>query len=172
MITAISAASPPLWRRAAPVPLATLLLAGTLAGSTACGSDQTTGPNGSVEGRYALGQVDLASLPATIHRGPWFDAARNHFYNQLILVVTAGVLELNADNSFRLTFDLQISGDGQLSAATVEVNGVYERRSNGVLLVPDQQSFGVAAATFRSAELTMNIDFLGKGKINQYSFSR
>jgi hypothetical protein len=173
MIQAITAATaPPLWRRAAPVPLATLVLAGTLATSTACGSDQPTEPNGSPVGHYTLSQVDRASLPATIHRGPWFDAATNHFYNQLILAVTAGMLELKADDRFNLSFDLEITGDGQLSAATIDVNGTYERRSYGVLLTPDEQSFGVAAATFRSTALTMTIDFVGKGKINQYSFSR
>src|SRR5262245_9168850 len=118
MIHAINGATaPPLWRRAAPVPLATLVLAGTLASSTACSSDQSTGPNGSPVGRYTLSQVDRASLPATIHRGPWFDAANNHFYNQLLLAVSAGTLELKADDHFSLSFDLEITADGQLSAA-------------------------------------------------------
>src|SRR5687768_3722599 len=85
-------------RRAVHRGITVLLVGATLAVTACAGDSSSTGPSTAKPvGAYELRQVDGNAVPAKIYHGPYFDAATPHFYNQLIVEVTQGTIELDAD---------------------------------------------------------------------------
>src|SRR5687767_11851971 len=112
-MTHTSLTAPHRGRRGIQGRIAALLVAATLAAAIACaGGDSSTGPSSAKPaGAYELRQVDGGAVPAKIYHGPYFDAATPHFYNQLIVEVTTGTIELDEDGRFRIELGYRFTGD-------------------------------------------------------------
>jgi hypothetical protein len=94
--------------------LAMLLLCATIGFTTACGGDSATGPKANPDaGRYTLKQIDGASLPVEVYHGPYFDSAKPHFYNQMVVKAIKGAFELNPDGTYTLGVAFATVGDGE-----------------------------------------------------------
>ncbi|MFN8582253.1 MAG: hypothetical protein U0163_14925 [Gemmatimonadaceae bacterium] len=138
---------------------------------TGCGgSDSGTGPSRGPAGSYALRQIDGTAPPVEIHHGPWFDATNHHFYNQFVLQVTDGVLELDGTANFSLQFNMQYVGDGQPGQTSLMVQGSYTINGASVQLLPNQG--GVIEARLQNNIVTIGIDFMKKGASLDYTFRR
>jgi len=142
------------------------LLAAALAGVAACGggSDATTAPRGNAEiGTYALMQVDAKSIPARIHNGPWFDAAKPHFYNRLIVNITGGELGLQKGGRYHLALDVSFNGDGQEASFTLSSDGTYEMEGDQIQFFRDDGA-GSATASINKGTVNLALDLLGDGE--------
>jgi hypothetical protein len=159
-------------RRRTGVTFAALLLAATLAGTTACGADKSTSPRGRPAGSYALQQVGGAGLPASLFSGPFTDPETGQHYDQLTIKVTAGAITLTAQSRFHLTVQLGITADGQSGTASLDVEGSYTTQGAEVTLNPDDQSLGAKVATLGSGALVLGLDPLGLGAEKPFRFRK
>src|ERR1051325_321252 len=76
-------------------------------------SDSSTSPRSrGPQGTYTLRRVAQKGVPTEIHHGPWFDPAAHHFYNQLVVTVTGGAVELLANGSFAVWIEYDVVADG------------------------------------------------------------
>ncbi|MFN8572170.1 MAG: hypothetical protein U0132_08940 [Gemmatimonadaceae bacterium] len=138
--------------------------------AAACGSDHSTGPASGPAGTYALQQVDGTTPPVEIHHGPWFDPVNHHFYNQLVVRVTHGTLDMDGTANFEMSFELSFVADGQPSQNTLTISGSYTKNGNDILLLPS--TGGSIAATLQQRTVTIAIDFMEKGVALDYTFRR
>lgn len=149
-----------------------LFLLAALSGAAACGSDGATSPKKTPTptGTYALRQVDQKAPPAEIYHGPYFDAANQHFYNQLVVTVTGGGIELDELNHFSFWIDLSYLGDGVRATKRVSLDGTYELQGSLVIVhVPNAPAAGF---TIDSGQIVQAIDLMGKGDVAQYTFKK
>ena len=138
----------------------------------ACSSSggEPTGPNNhDEEGNYALVQVDLVATPATIHAGPWFDAASGTFFNEFIVQVVGGQVKLLEDHRFTMTLDIAIMGDGIPMFTSVQVGGWYEIDGEDIYFESDDETIGDLEGEIEDEMIEVEIDLMGKGA-NQLRF--
>jgi hypothetical protein len=158
MMSTTSAASRS--RRRAVSLTAALLLAGALAGVTACG-DSSTGPRGGPAGNYSLRQVDGGNLPALVYNGPYVDADNNRRYYNLAIQVVGSTLELTRDGHFTLTIDQVANADGQVFSGSQSVEGYYEVDGDEVEFGSDDTNFPFTAGTLQNGTMTIGMYVLG-----------
>src|SRR5215208_2350948 len=121
--------------------LAALVVAAAFAVTGCGGSDSSTGPGtGKPTGAYELRQVDGNAIPAKIYHGPYFDAATPHFYEQLIVEVTQGTIELGADGRFRIELGYRFNGDGKIAVRGLEDEGEYRVEGGEIRFESDDGS--------------------------------
>ena len=152
--------------------LSSLLVAASLAGVMACSSSggEPTGPNNhDEEGNYALVQVDLVATPATIHAGPWFDAASGTFFNEFIVQVVGGQVKLLEDHRFVMTLDIAMTGDGFPAFTSIQVGGWYEIDGEDIYFEADDETVGDLEGEIEDEMIEVEIDLMGKGA-NQLRF--
>lgn len=151
-----------------------LLVLGVLA-TIACGGnsggDKTTGPTASVEGNYNLRAVDGNQLPVEVYHGPWFDGVNRRFYNQRIVVVKNGVINLDDTDRWAMTLDVQVTLDAVTTQQTWAIMGSYEIDGDEILL----SSFDVDAdlvGTITKGTISLSMDIAGSEREKAYSFRR
>ena len=140
-MTSIDTAVWPYRPRAVITRLAIALAATLLTGATGCAApDSATGPKnegGGVAGSYSLSQANASKLPAKLYHGPYYDADIPHFWNQLVVTVTDGALELDDDGRYALSIDLSFTADGESASTSVDVEGDYEVQGDQVFFTAD-----------------------------------
>jgi hypothetical protein len=140
---------------------------------TGCAGDSSTGPStGTPRGAYELRQVDGNAIPAKIYHGPYFDAATPHFYNQLIVEVTQGTIELDEDGRFRIELGYRFNGDGQIAVSELEDEGDYQIQGGEIQFESDDG--GQYAATLQNGTIDLPLPNTLKEEqpIVRYSFRR
>ena len=158
-----TSAAPRTGRRALAV-----LLAAALAAAAACGGDKSTGPrNSNPVGSYTLTQVDRASLPVEIYHGPYFDAANQRFYNQYIVTIDGGTVDLDADGSFSQLLKMTYDGDGEQSMGLSMGFGAYQVKGDKIRLVFDDDGSELNG-TLRSGTLTIDLGDASPGSLQTY----
>jgi hypothetical protein len=153
--------------------LAALVVAAAFAVTGCAGSDSSTGPStGTPAGAYELRQVDGNAIPAKIYHGPYFDAATPHFYNQLIVEVTQGTIELDADGRFRIELGYRFNGDGQIAVRALEDEGEYQVQGGEIQFESDDG--GQYSATLQDGTIDLPLPNTLKKEqpIVRYSFRR
>jgi hypothetical protein len=151
--------------------LLTLGLLATIACGGNGGGDKSTGPTATVEGNYNLSNVDGNQLPVEVYHGPWFDGVNKRFYNQRIVVVKNGVINLDDTDRWAMTFDVQVTLDGATTQQTWAINGSYEIDGDEIVL----SAFDVdadLAGTIRKGTISLTMDLAGSEREKSYSFMR
>jgi len=88
------------------------------------GGDKTTGPTTkTVDGNYNLRTIDENQLPVEVYHGPWLDPVNTRFYNQRIVVVKSGVINLDATDGWAMKLGVQVT----LDDVTTQQNVVRRR---------------------------------------------
>jgi len=156
--------------------VASLLLATALLVTIACGGngggDKTTGPTTTtVEGNYNLRTVDDNQLPVEVYHGPWFDPVNTRFYNQRIVVVKSGVINLDATDRWTLTFDVQETLDDFTTQQTWTVMGSYEIDGEDIVLSAFDDA-GEVEGTIKKGTISLTMDVGGSERTKAYSFKR
>lgn len=148
-----------------------LFLAAALT-TTGCAGGEGTGPGAGEAGDYVLTNVDLHPPPATIHHGPWLDRVNVRFYNLYHVEITSGVLALDGDDRFVMTFNGIVVADGQQFATSVTTEGFYEVDGDEIWLTSDHETLGTAVGTLQGRTITFAVDFMQKGVDNEFVFQR
>ena len=153
--------------------LAALVVAAAFAVTGCAGSDSSTGPSTRTPaGAYELRQVDGNAIPAKIYHGPYFDAATPHFYNQLIVEVTQGTIELDADGRFRIELGYRFNGDGKIAVNALKDEGDYQVQGGEIQFESDDG--GQYSATLQDGTIDLPLPNTLKKEqpIVRYSFRR
>jgi hypothetical protein len=151
--------------------LLTLGLLATIACGGNGGGDKTAGPTATVEGNYNLLTVDGNRPPVEVYHGPWFDGVNKRFYNQRIIVVKNGVINLDDTDRWAMTLDVQVTLDAVTTQQTLAIMGSYEIDGDDILL----SSFDVdaeLAGTIRKGTISLSMDVGGSEREKAYSFTR
>ena len=157
--------------RVAPLLLAVALLAGVACGGNG-GGDKTTGPaTTTVEGNYNLRTVDGNRLPVEVYHGPWLDPVNTRFYNQMILVVKNGVINLDETDRWAMTLDVQMTLDAVTTQQTLAVMGTYEIDGDDILLSAFDGDTELSG-TIRKGTISLTMDVGGSKRDKAYSFTR
>ena len=150
---------------------ARLLLPFTALATWACSSDPNSPKGGTVVGTYQLQQADDRSLPADIHRGPFYDYTQHHFYNQLIVTVTGGSIELDENGNLTATLDASITGDGQTWTKHNEGQATYTAKGSQITAYSaDGQVIGMFSVA--NGEIVQGVDPIGEGVMHQLLYRR
>src|SRR5687768_512153 len=125
--------------------LARLLLGATLGLATGCGGDSATGPKANPNaGVYTLKQIEGAGLPVEVYHGPYFDSAKPHFYNQMVVKAIKGEFDLQPDGSYTLGVAFTTLGDGAKGTLSFSSEGEYELDGDEIIF-EDNEGFSIFA---------------------------
>lgn len=144
----------------------------TFVGASGCGSGSpTTAPNGGkVTGTYTLEYVEDEELPVVVHRGAWLDPVTGIFYNNFVVQITNGYIELRENESFYLALQVKVQADGQDAQTTLEFEGEWDEvRDQVVLRIP---GVGTQVLDRDGSWLTTNVDIVGTGDVVELDFKR
>ena len=156
--------------------VASLLLATALLVTIACrgngGGDKTTGPTTTtVEGNYNLRTIDENQLPVEVYHGPWFDPVNTRFYNQRIVVVKNGVINLDETDRWAMTLDVQVTLDDVTTQQTWSVMGNYEIDGEDIELSAFDDG-GEMTGSIKKGTISLTMDIAGSDREKAYSFKR
>jgi hypothetical protein len=156
-------------------PVGSLLLVLGLLATIACGGDsggdKTTGPTATVEGNYNLRSVEGNRLPVEVYHGPWFDGVNKRFYNQMILVVKNGVINLDDTDRWAMTLDVQMTLDAVTTQQTLAIMGSYEIDGEEILFSSFDDDTELAG-TIKKGTISLSMDVGGSEREKAYSFTR
>ncbi len=142
---------------------------------SACGSDSPTAPSGNsgkVTGTWVLETVDDEEPPVAVHRGPWLDPQTGVFYNNLVLRVTAGYVEIRENESFYMALFYRVEGDGQVADGTLEYEGEWDLVGNEVVLRVQWPIVGSQVLLRDDGRLHTDVDFMGNGEEAHLHFKK
>ena len=156
--------------------VASLLLATALLVTIACGGngggDKTTGPSTTtVEGNYNLRTIDANQLPVEVYHGPWFDPVNTRFYNQRIVAVKNGVINLDETDRWAMTLDVQVTLDDVTTQQTWSVMGNYEIDGEDIQLSAFDDG-GEMTGSITKGTISLTMDIAGSDREKAYSFKR
>jgi hypothetical protein len=162
-------------RRAAIQRITTRLFATALLAIGGCSSggaaDKTTGPTKTVAGNYSLRTIDATQPPVEVYHGPYFDSVNKRFYNQMVLLVKSGAIELDATDHWTMTLDAQITADDVPSQQQIAVSGQYSIDGDQIVLAMDGQNVPLSG-TIMKGKISLTMDFGGNKRFRDYAFIR
>ena len=148
-----------------------MLLAATVVGASACGGDSSTTPSRGIEGVYSLEKVARLSVPVQVYEGPFYHAEDQRSYDEFVVVMTGGSLELTAEGSYRTTLNYRAYKDGVEEIGSLRAWGVYTVANDEIFLERDNDlDFGTG--TLQDDGVTLYMDVVGKGTLKPYTFVR
>jgi hypothetical protein len=133
---------------------------------SACGADAPTSPGsgGKVTGTWVLEDIDDEELPVAVHRGPYLDPNTGAFFNNYVLRISSGYLEIRENETFYLVFQIRIEADGQTAAGNMELEGEWDLVNDEVVLRVQVPFAGMQTLEREGGALHTDIDFLGLGE--------
>lgn len=159
-------------RRASIQGLSALVLAATLT-LGACGGDGggSTGPKSNTPtGRYALRSID-GTLPGEIYHGPWFDGVARRFYNQRVVVVDSGNVELSKDYTWSMVLYAKQTLDDAHSTGVFQFEGTYEIEGSGIAFMATGAN-GATYGTIEGGAIGISLDIAGSERNRAYTFRK
>ena len=148
-----------------------VVAATALVGTIACsGSDSSTGPrnNENPVGTFALFQVGQKNIPKVIFRGPiTFPGGAS--YDEFVVTITGGEMILQENGDIHVAIDYKAAADGNEVSGTNSQNGTYEIDGNQISIWGDQGDGGVEG-TYRNGVITVDLDLVGNGELQTYTF--
>ena len=152
----------------------TAVFAVALLGISACGSDGPTSPNsgGKVVGTWVLESVDDEEPPVAVHRGAYLDPATGIFFNNYVLRVTSGYIEIRENETFYMSVLIRIEADGQTAEGNIELEGEWDLVDDEIVLRVQFPVVGTMTMEREDGMLHTDIDFLGTGEEAHLHFSR
>lgn len=148
-----------------------LILAAALS-TMACAGGDGTGPDAGEAGNYSLRNIDLQPPPVTIHHGPWLDRVNVRFYNLYHVEITSGLIELDGDDRFVMTYNGRVVADGQEFATSLTTEGFYEVDGDEIWFTSDDATLGTAMGILQGRTITFAVDLMEKGVDNEFVFQR
>ena len=149
--------------------IAGVLAAAALFGTIACsGSDSSTGPRNDENpvGTFALFQVDQKNIPRTIFRGPvTFPGGAS--YDEFVFTITGGEMILQENGDIHVAIDYRAATDGNEAAGTRSADGTYEIDGNEIYISGGE---GGVDGTYRNGVITLQMDLIGNGEMQTYTF--
>ena len=146
-----------------------------IAMSLACApnSDSSTSPQqADPRGMYQLEAINAVLLPSKAYHGPYFDPVTTRFYNQQIVMVNRGSINLLNNGNWAIAMDLTITRDGVVSTKAYYADGTYEIVGNELRLTTRTGTTGSATGTISDGNLSLTLDLLGAKTTRQYDFGR
>jgi hypothetical protein len=112
----------------------------------ACG-DSGTGPDDTdIVGSYTLQTINGNAVPWRLALGnDWFE-------------ITSGSGNINADGTFRLTYDWRASVSGQVDGDSEDLVGTYTRNGNAITFRDPSDGSTVATGTISGRQLTVTYE--------------
>jgi len=156
-----------------------ILFAAATVALAACGGDSaaptapgnTTTNNADPKGLYDLRTIDNASLPGEIYHGPYFDPATTRFYNQMVLLVTRGSVNIIANNRWAMTLDIKTTMDDKQGATTFYADGTYELQGKDIVFTPVNGDLSEVRGTLDRGAISFSIAF-NKSRERAFTFKR
>jgi hypothetical protein len=150
------------------------ILAASLLGIPACGSDGPTSPNsnGKVVGTWVLESVDDEEPPVAVHRGAYLDPATGIFFNNFIFRVTSGYVEIRENESFYLAIQYRVEADGQTGQGNIELEGEWDLVDDEVVLRVQFPIIGTQVLVREDGLLHTDLDFLNTGEEAHLHFKK
>jgi len=162
-------------RRAFIQRIGSLVLVAAILVTTACGGDsggdKTTGPGPSVAGNYNLRTIDGDAPPVEVYHGPWFDGVNRRFYNQMVLVLRNGAINLDETDHWSMTFDADVTLDGKATRQTVTATGTYQIDDGDITLSTVDGGTPISG-TIKKGNISVTMDVEGNKQFKAYSFTR
>ena len=156
----------------APIQILTQLLIAMALGC-APNSDASTSPaEEDPRGVYELEAINLVTVPSKAYHGPYFDPVTTRFYNQQIVMVNRGSINLLGNGNWAITMDLTITRDGVVTMKAYYADGTYEIVGDELRLTTRTGSTGTAIGTVGDGTLSLTLDLLGAKTTRQYDFGR
>jgi len=168
-------------RRAVIQKLATLIVSAAFVTITACGGDSPTAPNEenptpkpntNPTGTYVLRTVDGDKLPVEVYHGPYFDAPNQRFYNQYVVQVTDGEIELLKGNTWRITLNFKYTADGKPGGGSFTSNGSYEIDGGNIALNGADEGMPGFEGTFSRGAIGLDLEYGNNKRVLTYSFQK
>jgi len=121
---------------------------------------------------YELEAINLVTIPSKAYHGPYFDPATSRFYNQQIVMVNRGSINLSKNGNWAITMDLTITRDGVVTTKAYYADGTYEIVDDELVLTTRTGTTGTAYGTIGGGSLSLTLDLLGAKTTRQYDFGR
>ena len=123
-------------------------------------------------GMYELEAINDLAIPSKAYHGPYFDPATTRFYNQQIVMVNRGSINLLNNGNWAITMDLTINRDGAVTTKAYYADGTYELVGDEVRLSTRTGLTGNATGTAANGSLRLTLDLMGAKTTRQYEFGR
>ena len=118
-------------------------------GTSACGGDKSTGPNGTLAGTYDLKSVNGTAPPVTVFQAGTYRVQ-----------VTDGEIDLEANNTFNVSFTVRETDVGEDITTTSICPGTYTQSGNTITFTePETEDCGGSYVGTWSNGNTLTIDF-------------
>ena len=136
-------------------------------------SDSSTSPEQEdPRGMYQLEAINDVTIPSKAYHGPYFDPVTTRFYNQQIVMVNRGSINLLNNGNWAIAMDLTITRDGVVSTKAFYADGTYEIVGDDLLLTTRTGTTGTATGTIGDGSLSLTLDLLGAKTTRTYDFGR
>ena len=136
-------------------------------------SDSSTAPDEvDPRGMYDLKAINAVMIPSKAYHGPYFDPATSRFYNQQIVMVNRGSINLLKNGNWSITMDLTITRDGVVTTKAYYADGTYQINGDELDLTTRTGSTGAAIGIVGDGYLSLTLDLLGAKTTRQYDFGR
>ena len=136
-------------------------------------SDPAAGPDQvDPRGMYELEAINDVTIPSKAYHGPYFDPVTTRFYNQQIVMVNRGSINLLTNGNWAITMDLTITRDGVVTTKAYYADGTYEIVGNELRLTTRTGTTGTAIGSIGDGTLSLTLDLLGAKTTRQYDFGR
>ena len=155
-------------RRAA---LVRLISVAAMLGATACGGDSATTPTTSIAGVYSLEKVSRMAVPVQVYEGPFYHDDDQRSYEEFVVIMTGGSLELTAQGTYRTTLDYRAIKDGVEEIGSLRARGVYTVEDDEIFFARDNGA-DAGTGTVERGTVVVPLDVVGKGVLKPYTFAR
>jgi len=149
--------------------IAGVLATTSLIGAIACsGSDSSTGPRNTSNpvGTFALFQVGQKNIPRVIFRGPLtFPGGAS--YDEFVFTITGGEMILQENGDVHAAIDYRAEADGNEATGTRSADGTYEIDGNQIYISAGE---GGVDGTYSNGVITLQMDLVGNGELQTYTF--
>jgi hypothetical protein len=123
-------------------------------------------------GMYELAAINDVAIPSKAYHGPYFDPVTTRFYNQQIVMVNRGSINLLNNGNWAMTMDLTITRDGAVSTKAFYADGTYQIVGDELQLTTRNGTTGTASGIIGDGTLSLTLDLLGAKTTRQYEFGR
>ena len=171
-MTRILPAASPRARRTIRSAIAGAIATTALIATSACSGsgDSSTAPRDPENpvGTFALFQVGQKNIPRVIFRGP-VTFPTGVSYDEFVVTITGGEMILQENGDIHVAIDYKAAADGNEVSGTNAQDGTYEVYGNQISILGNKGDVGVDG-TYRNGVITVDLDLVGNGELQTYTF--
>lgn len=154
--------------------IALCLIAIIGASTVACGDGNaaTTAPTVTVAGTYVLQKIEDGVIPVEIFNGSASDATTGEWYDDFIVTIDTGTLELDPRGHYNSKFVYSLVLDGVAENRTITAQGTYEVSGKQVVLTRGDDLDDRTEGTIENGQVTLALTLMGGTANKPYVFRR